>query len=158
MDFFFFLWKINVLFKDLFSKKSRACEKGYKIRILHYPLSRLTREQELWARYTTPVVTESDLWMSSLRSHSCSSFKVFPSVLHYMSRVFIWQGWWLRRSCWFFITSDWWWVTCRGALRCERLLPLSPCVQQHGGKPVCFLARLKSTFHASPAFVFPINK
>lgn len=44
-------------FKDLFLRINvfwgRAGEKGYKIRIIHYPLSRLTRVQELWARYPT---------------------------------------------------------------------------------------------------------
>lgn len=150
----FFLWKIYVLFKDLFLKK-KSVEKGYKIRILHYPLSRLTRQQELWARYTTHVVTESDLWMSALRSHS---FKVFPSMLHYTSWVFIWQGLMAKWAVWIFITSDWWWITySRGALRLLLLL-LSLCVQQRGGKPVSVFARLTGTFYASPAFVFPKKK
>lgn len=41
------------------------------------PLSRLNGEHGLWVRYTTNIVTESDLWMSALLSHSGSSFKVF---------------------------------------------------------------------------------
>lgn len=68
-------------FKDLFLRRDifwgRVSEKEYKIRIIHYPPSRLTRVQELWARYPTHVVTESDLWMSALLSHSCSSLEVF---------------------------------------------------------------------------------
>lgn len=158
--FFFVCEKLLCYLKIYFRQRkalwSRACVKGYKIRILHYPPSRLTREQELWARYTTHVVTESDLWMSALRSHSRSSFKVFPSMLHYTSQVFIWQGLMAKWAVWIFIISNWWWITySSGALRCQRLLLLSPYAQRRGGKPVCVLANLTGTFHAFTAFVFP---
>lgn len=92
--------------------------------------------------------------MSALRSHSRSSFK--EEHEHGTSRVFIWQGLMAKWAVWIFITSNWWWITySRGALRCQRLLLLSPYVQRRGGKPVCVLANLTGTFHAFTAFVFP---
>lgn len=70
--------------------------KGDKARILAYPLSRLDGEHGLRVGYTTNVVTESDLWMSALLSHSGSSFKVFPPrgvcVVRRCGQGYIWPG------------------------------------------------------------------
>lgn len=83
---------------------------GDKAKILASPLSRLNGEHGLWVGNTTNVVTESDLWMSALLSHSGSSFKVFlrRCVCHVRrngaGRVIFGKAWWQHGILWgFFI-------------------------------------------------------
>lgn len=126
----FSFFKKCMRYLKIYSRKEKYSgaerEKGYKIRILDYPLSRLTREQELWARYTTHVVTESDLWMSALRSRSCSSFKVFlQCCIIRAGGGFSWRGLMAKWAAWIFISPDWWQIAYGGgASRCCQFLPL----------------------------------
>ncbi len=85
---------------------------GDEAKILAYQLSRLNGEHRLWVGYTTNVVTESDLWMSALLSHSGCSFKVFPqhcickAQCNDAVRVIFGKAWWQHRILWgfFFFT------------------------------------------------------
>lgn len=73
--------KFYTLFKDSFWKKHsrvRRAWRGIKRRYLPTRCQGWTENMELRVGYTTNVVTESDLWMSALLSHSACSFKVFP--------------------------------------------------------------------------------
>lgn len=71
-------FKIFILYLKIYSGKS-ILERGERGRgwIRGTSLSGLDEEHDLWVRYITNVVTESDLWMSALLSHSGCSFKVF---------------------------------------------------------------------------------